>query len=268
MNLKSKKPVLLLYGLFLSILTILCLFFNPPVSAEDYVHVESATISGHWATLLLIIPLYFTGVVLWIKNHFGGRPLVAGTLGTLTYNFIWLSIVRPLEILYPAYLIGTGLSLYLTGYIISRILSSKDGKPIYTGKGHALYLVAFILIFTSMWTKEIGSSLIQGTQLRHSLTWHTPTSPVFLLDIAIFFPALALIVYKILKRDRSSGELFLSAVWMILTLSGSLISNRLWVLLSGESISMASLIFMFIIFLSSVSMIIASIQTKKESVQS
>lgn len=169
--------------------------------------------------LFVVSPLM---VVLAVAARRGSNPAwrcLLGLLGFTAYNYaIYCFSIHfgPLFLLWVAVL---GLAVFgLLGSLSALLLMPAQPAP--KRSFAAWYLMSAAAVFATLWLSEIVPDLLAGRGSTAAATWNLPTSPVHVLDLALFLPAVFL-TGLLLMRGRNVGvvaapgaALFLAATAM------------------------------------------------------
>ncbi len=162
--------------------------------------------------LTLALPVLVAGLATSARGSVWGRVAVIGALGYLTYNATLLVYATPFNQLFLAYVALLGLSLWS---LVSALL---DPRPLVVAdsrlpaRGIAGFIVAVVALNALAWLRSVVPALgedppgfLDGTGLT--------TNPIYVQDLAVWLPALA-IVAVLLWRRRPSG-VFLAGAGLV-----------------------------------------------------
>lgn len=226
----------------------------------DSISYAAQAVAQDAVTLMVGIPLLFTGIFLYRKGSLRGQLLLTGTLGYLLYtytSYTFLSAYNELFLLYVALF-----SLCLFAFILAMInLNPEEIKQQISEKfprrGVAIFMMIIAGFLTLAWLGRIVPPLMTGTP-PIGLESYT-TLVIQALDLGIIVPVSALTAI-LLWKDQPWGYA-LSAVVLIkgLTMGAALIAMIIGQILAGvpvspveiimfSGIALAALIFTLILF--------------------
>lgn len=207
---KNQPPVFWLAAAaaVISLITILISIFEPsiyggPIAVGTLTELNR---TGAIAQDLITIPLALGYMLLlWRYARTGGsKELIAlvGGLGYFFYAFALYSIEAYYTILYPVYLLIFALCFWglIYGFLQLRpVLAQGTGMPRSTRLSVASFLLIVLAVLVPAW-------LLLMLPL---VATHTPQNAyaVFLLDLTIEFPALAIAAVGLLRRKTWAGPL-------------------------------------------------------------
>ena len=207
---KNQPPVFWLAAAaaVISLITVLISIFEPsiyggPIAVGTLTELNR---TGAIAQDLITIPLALGYMLLlWRYARTGGsKELIAlvGGLGYFFYAFALYSIEAYYTILYPVYLLIFALCFWglIYGFLQLRpVLAQGTGMPRSTRLSVASFLLIVLAVLVPAW-------LLLMLPL---VATHTPQNAyaVFLLDLTIEFPALAIAAVGLLRRKTWAGPL-------------------------------------------------------------
>lgn len=256
--------ILWIFGILSILISGASLVFNPVESLSEYGRLEFALISGHWSTLVVHVPLFFLGLILWMKESPFGRAILAGSLGAFAYNYLWLAIAVPLSAFYPAYLLLISTSFYLLLAVLRSIFKGEGRISMMTDKRHGFFLAFLALSYYFLWFQEIFQSLAAGNPLPHSLSWLTTTSPVHIIDVGFFLPALLITAWMIFQKRQIGGDLYLANYSMVIILGSGMIASRVFRWIEGVEFSKGSLFYLIFLILTGTLLLIRGYRKSPE----
>lgn len=155
----------------------------------------------------LALPVLAAGLATSTRWSVRGRAALIGALGYLTYNATLLVYATPFNELFLAYVALLGLSLW------SLVSSLLDPRPDLEqgvrlpARGIAVFILTVVVLNALAWLRVVVPDLYQDPPAFLDGTGLT-TNPIYVQDLAIWLPALA-IVAVLLWRRRPAG-LFLA----------------------------------------------------------
>ncbi len=160
----------------------------------------------------LALPVLAVGLVTSTRGSVWGRAALIGALGYLTYNATLLVYATPFNELFLAYVTLLGLSLWS---LVSALL---DPRPLLaTGsrlpaRGIAAFILTVAALNALAWLRiavpDLGEdppAFLDGTGLT--------TNPIYVQDLAVWLPALAIVAVLLWQR-RPSG-VFLAGAGLV-----------------------------------------------------
>lgn len=164
----------------------------------------------------LALPVLGLGLVTSARGSVRGRAAAIGALGYLTYNAMLLVYATPFNELFLAYVALLGLSLWsLVSALIDPLpLLAPDTRL--PARGIAAFILTVVVLNALAWLRVVVPDLGQDPPGFLDGTGLT-TNPIYVQDLAIWLPALAIVAVLLWKR-RPSG-IFLAGAglvfWMI-----------------------------------------------------
>ncbi|MFJ6456096.1 hypothetical protein [Paenarthrobacter sp. NPDC091669] len=163
---------------------------------------------------LLVSPLLVILAFLARRGSMGSWLSLAGCLGFTAYNYsIYAFSIQfgPLFLVWTAVL---GLSVFALAGTLASVVPEAAHLVGRTATGLTGWvLIVTSALFTLLWLNEIFGDLLTGAPSRSASSWNVPTSPVHVLDLAFFLPAVF-----------TSGVLLIRGhVWGHATAVGSLV---------------------------------------------
>jgi hypothetical protein len=164
----------------------------------------------------LAVPVLVVGLVTSTRGSVRGRAGLIGALGYLTYNATLLVYATPFNELFLAYVALLGLSLWsLVSALLDPLPLLAPGSRL-PGRGIAAFILTVVVLNALAWLRVVVPDLgedppgfLAGTGLT--------TNPIYVQDLAIWLPALA-IVGVLLWQRRPCGVFLAGAglvFWMI-----------------------------------------------------
>jgi hypothetical protein len=160
----------------------------------------------------LALPVLAVGIVTSTRGSVRGRAALIGTLGYLTYNATLLVYATPFNELFLAYVALLGLSLWslVSALLDPRPLPAPDSKL--PARGIAAFILTVVALNALAWLRlvvpDLGQDppgLLDGTGLT--------TNPIYVQDLAVWLPALAIVAVLLWQR-RPSG-VFLAGAGLV-----------------------------------------------------
>jgi hypothetical protein len=165
----------------------------------------------------LAVPVLVVGLVTSTRGSVRGRAGLIGALGYLTYNATLLVYATPFNELFLAYVALLGLSLWsLVSALLDPLPLLAPGSSRVPARGIAAFILTVVVLNALAWLRVVVPDLgedppgfLAGTGLT--------TNPIYVQDLAIWLPALA-IVGVLLWQRRPCGVFLAGAglvFWMI-----------------------------------------------------
>jgi len=164
----------------------------------------------------LALPVLAVGLVTSTRGSVWGRAVLMGALGYLTYNATLLVYATPFNELFLVYVALLGLSLWtLVSALLDPLPLMVPGSTL-PARGIAAFILTVVALNALAWLRfvvpdldEDPPSFLDGTGLT--------TNPIYVQDLAVWLPALAIVAVMLWQR-RPSG-IFLAGAglifWMI-----------------------------------------------------
>jgi hypothetical protein len=160
----------------------------------------------------LALPVLAVGLVTSIRGSVWGRAALIGALAYLTYNATLLLYATPFNELFLAYVALLGLSLW------SLVSALIDPRPLLMpgsslpARGIAAFILTVVALNALAWLRFVVPDLgqdppgfLDGTALT--------TNPIYVQDLAVWLPALAIVAVLLWQR-RPSG-VFLAGAGLV-----------------------------------------------------
>lgn len=157
----------------------------------------------------LALPVLAVGLVTSARGSTWGRAALIGALGYLTYNATLLVYATPFNKLFLAYVALLGLSLWslVSALLDPRPLLAPDSRL--PARGIAAFILTVVALNALAWLRFVVPDLgedppgfLDGTGLT--------TNPIYVQDLAVWLPALAIVAVLLWQR-RPSGVLLAGA---------------------------------------------------------
>ena len=158
--------------------------------------------------LALALPLLLAGLVAAGRGSPHGWAVLLGALAYLTYNATLLTYATPFNALFPAYVALLALAFWsLVSALVERPpVSAGPGMPV---TGISAFIVAVVVLNAAAWLARIVPGLDENPPGFLAGTGLT-TNPIYVQDLAIWLPALA-VVAVLLRRRHPAGVLLAGA---------------------------------------------------------
>jgi len=160
----------------------------------------------------LALPVLAVGLVTSSRGSVWGRASLIGALGYLTYNATLLVYATPFNELFLAYVALLGLSLWslVSALLDPRPLLAPDSRL--PARGIAAFILTVVALNALAWLRFVVPDLgedppgfLDGTGLT--------TNPIYVQDLAVWLPALAMVAVLLWQR-RPSG-VFLAGAGLV-----------------------------------------------------
>lgn len=164
----------------------------------------------------LALPVLAVGLVTSTRGSVWGRAALIGALGYLTYNAMLLVYATPFNELFLTYVALLGLSLWslVSALLDPRPQLAPDSRL--PARGIAAFILTVVALNALAWLRFVVPDLgedppgfLDGTGLT--------TNPIYVQDLAVWLPALAIVAVLLWQR-RPSGVFLAGAgqvFWMI-----------------------------------------------------
>jgi hypothetical protein len=231
----------------------------------DTVNSASQEVAQDVVTLLIGIPLLFTGILLSHKGTMRGHLLLTGALGYFLYTYgamCFLTAFNPLFLVYVALF-----SMSLFGFILSMMSLDVDEvtRHILSGfprRGIAVYFIIVASFLTLAW---LGLTAVP------SLTWSPPnglesaiTMVIQALDLGVIVPTSLITATLLLKKQPWGYALASVMLLKILTMGTALIAMIVNQLLEGVQIDPVTSVIFVLISLAGISLGIVTLRNIKD----
>lgn len=160
----------------------------------------------------LALPVLAVGLVTSSRGSVWGQAALIGALGYLTYNATLLVYATPFNQLFLAYVALLGLSLWslVSALMDPRPLLAPDSRL--PTRGIAAFILTVVALNALAWLRFVVPDLdadppgfLDGTGLT--------TNPIYVQDLAVWLPALAIVAVLLWQR-RPSG-VFLAGAGLV-----------------------------------------------------
>ena len=160
----------------------------------------------------LALPVMAVGLVTSIRGSIRGQAALIGALAYLTYNATLLAYATPFNQLFLAYVALLGLSLWS---LVSALLDPRP--PLASGnrlpaRGIAAFILTVVGLNALAWLRFVVPDLGQDPPDFLDGTGLT-TNPIYVQDLAVWLPALAIVAVLLWQR-RPSG-IFLAGAGLV-----------------------------------------------------
>ena len=221
----------------------------------DTVNSSSQEVAQDVVTLLIGIPLLFTGILLARKGTMRGQLLLTGALGYFLYTYGAMCFLTAFNLLFLVYVALFSMSLF--GFILSMKNLDVDEVTRHISDGFprraiAAYFIIVAVFLTLAWLGLVASP---------SLTWTPPnglesaiTMVIQALDLGVIVPT-SLITASLLLKKQPWGYALASVMLLkILTMGTALIAMIVNQLLEGVQIDPVTSVIFVLISLAGISL--------------
>jgi hypothetical protein len=231
----------------------------------DTVNSASQEVAQDVVTLLIGIPLLFTGILLSRKGTMRGQLLLTGALGYFLYTYgamCFLTAFNPLFLVYVALF-----SMSLFGFILSMMSLKVDEVPRHILSGFPRRAIAtyFIIVASFLTLAWLGLTAVP------SLTWTPPnglesaiTMVIQALDLGVIVPTSLITATLLLKKQPWGYALASVMLLKILTMGTALIAMIVNQLLEGVQIDLVTSVIFVIISLAGISLGIVTLRNIRD----
>ncbi|HTY12257.1 MAG TPA: hypothetical protein VMF88_14445 [Bacteroidota bacterium] len=178
--------------------------FIPGAYAKETLNWTAQAVGQDAVDLLLISPLLLLTAILAARGSRAGMFLWSGISLYGVYTFAIYCFDVHFTRLFIAYCSQLGLSVYSFAFFLH---SYKTEAPVHQpensapAKATGVYLIVVASIFYLLWLAQIIPSIIHNTAPSDVVDSGLPTSPVHVLDLAVFLPGIILIGIFVLRRN-------------------------------------------------------------------
>lgn len=159
--------------------------------------------------LVVAVPVLLTGLVTVGGGSVRGWALLTGAAAYLTYNAALLTYATPFNAAFLAYVALLGLAFWsLVSALVDALPGPRPG-PRLPARGIAGFIAGVVVLNTAAWLARIVPDLFEHPPGFLAGTGMS-TNPVYVQDLALWLPALA-VVAVLLARRRPGGVLLAGA---------------------------------------------------------
>jgi hypothetical protein len=165
----------------------------------------------------LALPVLAVGLITSTRGSIRGRAALIGALAYLTYNATLLVYATPFNQLFLAYVALLGLSLWS---LVSALLDPRPimapSSRVVPARGIAAFILTVVALNALAWLRFVVPDLNQDPPGFLDGTGLT-TNPIYVQDLAVWLPALAIVAVLLWQR-RPSGVFLAGAAlvfWVI-----------------------------------------------------
>ena len=214
----------------------------------DTVNSSSQELGQDIVTLLIGIPLLFTGIVLHRKGTLRGQLLLTGALGYFLYTYAAMSFLTAFNPLFLVYVALFSLSLFGLILSISNLDVDEIKRHISSGfprRAIASYFIVVAVFLSLAWLGLVIPPTLTGTPpagLESAITM-----VIQALDLGVIVPT-SLMTANLLLKNHAWGYAFSSVMLLkILTMGAALIAMIIGQVLAGVKVDpVTSAIFVLI----------------------
>lgn len=184
--------------------SLLSLFHPAAVYGRETDELISAALAQDVVNAFLVSPLLVILAVLARRGSIMSWLALMGFLGFTVYNYSIYAFSIQFGPLFLAWVAVLGLSAFaLAGALANAVpeVAHLAGIP---SRLTGWVLIATSVFFTLLWLREIIPDLLAGSPSASASSWNVPTSPVHVLDLALFLPAV-LMSGVLLLRGQAWG---------------------------------------------------------------
>ena len=173
--------------------------------AAGRIYGRETTALADAATAQDLVGLFVVGpllIVLAISASRGARRAWVCWLGCLAftaYNYAIYAFSVHFGALFLVWVSVLGLSLFALIDGLAALLGRAVFDPVGV-RWVGWFLMAVAVLFCLLWLREIVPDLVAGRSSTSALDWRVPTSPVHVLDLAFFLPAVFVSGLSLLRR--------------------------------------------------------------------
>lgn len=171
--------------------------------------------------LVIITPLLLVTSVLAMRGSLRAYLVWLGALSFTVYSYVIYTVSISFGPLFLVWVAALGLTLYaLIGGLVD--VDAADIAQRFTRPDQrfaAIYLIVTAVLFAFLWLSDIVPALLDGSAPTSAAELDLPTSPVHVLDLAFFLPAVLIVGIQLLRK-RPLGYLAGPGLLVFLILTG------------------------------------------------
>jgi hypothetical protein len=189
------------------------------------------------ATLVLALPVL--ALALWAasRGSIRGRLVVLGALGYLLYTYAIFAFDAVLNPATPLYIAVVGLAVWSFALSMPRIAEAEVEATVgdrVRRRASGIFLLVIAVIFALLWLSQIGRAAITGQQPQALRDSGWPTSPIYVLDLALLVPLCVVTGIQLLKRRPGALRFAVPLLVFIPVLALGVLSITAFVALDGQ----------------------------------
>jgi hypothetical protein len=175
--------------------------------------------SGNWQVqslgqdiidCFLVTPVLVIAVFLIVKGNTKAYDIWGGVNLYLTYTYLIYCFAVHFNSFFLIYCIILGLSFYSSVLFFYRLVQEKKEPPV-NGRSFykttAIYFIAIAVVFSLLWLKDIIPAVLHNQTPAILNETELLTSPVHVIDLSIFLPALFVTGFLMLKKKEIALKL-------------------------------------------------------------
>lgn len=189
------------------------------------------------ATLVLALPVL--ALALWAasRGSIRGRLVVLGALGYLLYPYAIFAFDAVLNPATPLYIAVVGLAVWSFALSMPRIaeieVEATVGDRVWR-RASSVFRLVIAGIFALLWLSQIARAAITGQQPQALRDSGWPTSPIYVLDLALLVPLCVVIGIRLLARRPGALRFAVPLLVFIPILALGVLSITAFVALDGQ----------------------------------
>jgi len=152
--------------------------------------------------LVVVTPLLLVTSILATRGSLRAYLVWLGALSFTVYSYVIYTVSISFGPLFLAWIAALALTLYaLIGGLIDAEpadIASRFTRP--DQRFAAIYLMVTAALFAFLWLSDIVPAMLDGTTPKSAAELDLPTSPVHVLDLAFFLPAVLIVGIQLLRK--------------------------------------------------------------------
>jgi len=171
--------------------------------------------------LVVVAPLLLVMSVLVIRGSLRAYLVWLGALSFTVYSYVIYTVSISFGPLFLVWLAALAFTLYaLIGGLIdvdANAIARRFTRP--AQRFAAIFLIVTAMLFVFLWLSDIVPALLDGTMPKSAAELDLPTSPVHVLDLGFFLPAVLIVGIQLLRK-RPLGYMAGPGLLVFLILTG------------------------------------------------
>ncbi len=210
-------------------------------------------------SLTVVLPFLIITATLTRRGSRRARLLWLGALVYLVYTYTIAAFEVNFNRLFLVYVALLGCSLYaLIGGLLTADMAQTrtcftEKTPV---KAVSIYLAVLVVLFYSLWLKEIIQALITGEIPQSIRDNGTPTNAVHVLDLAWILPACGITAVRLWRKEALGYTLAGAILTFVVLLILAILSMVLYMIRGGHDVAIEQAVIFIIIFAISLGMLI------------
>lgn len=184
--------------------SVIALLLPEQIYGRETAALTDAAIAQDLVNLFLVVPLTLILAVRASRGFPLSRLCLVGFLGFTAYNYAIYAFSIHFGPLFLVWVAVLGASVFAMAGTLASSATAVSSAPL-TGSGFRLpgwFLIVAASLFALLWLTAIVPDLIAGRPSSGASAWNVPTDPVYVLDLALFLPAVFASGVLLLRRHR------------------------------------------------------------------